>query len=88
MAKNRTSPSFYFLFFLVVALPSRAFAYGDPSGGLLFQMLTPLAALLWGAWLIFANSVRKRFGVIARRLGFSGRSESNNESAEEAQDEN
>jgi hypothetical protein len=60
MPRNRTvqlSLVFFVLIFLAVPLP--AFAYGDPSGGLLFQTLTPLLAILWGAWMIFANRVRK-----------------------------
>ena len=48
-----------FLVLIVLTVPLPAFAYGDPSGGLLFQTLTPLMAILWGAWMIFANSVRK-----------------------------
>jgi ABC-type Co2+ transport system permease subunit len=60
MSRQRTvqlSLAFFLLAVLVVPLP--AFAYGDPTGGLLFQTLTPLLAILWGAWMIFANSVRK-----------------------------
>lgn len=56
---------------VVLLIPSHAFAYGDPSGGYLFQMLTPLAAVLWGGWLIFAGAIRKRVTKIARRIGFS-----------------
>jgi len=60
MSRKRTvqlSLVFFLLTFLAAPLP--AFAYGDPSGGLLFQTLTPLLAILWGAWMIFANRVRK-----------------------------
>src|SRR5215471_16411599 len=56
------------LVFAAFKLPAHAIAYGDPSGGLLFQMLTPLAAVLWGGWLIFAGSVRKRVGRLIGRF--------------------
>jgi len=42
-------------------------AYGDPSGGFLFQFLAPLTAVLWGGWLILAGRIRKRFGRLIRR---------------------
>ena len=62
---------FYLSLFLVLSLvlmaPLSAFAYGDPSGGFLFQMLTPLAAMLWGGWLIFAGAIRKKLGKIIHR---------------------
>jgi len=51
---------------LIVAAPSPAYAYGDPTGGQLFQILAPLLAVIWGAWLIFANNVRKRVGSLFR----------------------
>ena len=53
--------------FAALKLPAHAMAYGDPSGGLLFQMLTPLVAVLWGGWLIFAGGVRKRIGRLIGR---------------------
>lgn len=34
------------------------YAYGDPTGGNLFQVLLPVLAMIWGMWLIFANKVR------------------------------
>ena len=45
------------LFTLFGAMP--AYAYGDPSGGTLFQILMPLLAAMWATWLIFANRVRR-----------------------------
>src|SRR4030095_5346833 len=54
--------------FVVIVLPLPLFAYGDPTGGALFQILGPLLAVLWGAWMIFANGVRKRVGNLVRRL--------------------
>jgi hypothetical protein len=53
---------------MALELPAHALAYGDPSGGLLFQMLTPLVAVLWGGWLIFAGGVRKRIGRLIGRF--------------------
>jgi hypothetical protein len=47
------------LFLLIIAMPAHAFAYGDPSGGFLFQVLTPIVALIWGVWLAFAHSIHK-----------------------------
>ncbi len=41
-----------------------AHAYGDPSGGMLFQILTPILAALWGAWLIFAHKIHRWFHKI------------------------
>ena len=54
--------------FAALKLPAHAMAYGDPSGGFLFQMLTPLAAVLWGGWLIFAGGVRKRIEKLIGRF--------------------
>jgi hypothetical protein len=45
------------LLLCALALPLPAFAYGDPSGGALFQILAPILALIWGAWMIFANKI-------------------------------
>jgi hypothetical protein len=60
MSQKRTVQlSLVLLLLTVLAAPLPAFAYGDPSGGLLFQTLTPLLAILWGAWMIFANRVRQ-----------------------------
>jgi hypothetical protein len=62
---------FYFSLFIILTLvlmaPSRVFAYGDPSGGYLFQILTPLAAMLWGGWLIFAGTIRKKLRKVLNR---------------------
>jgi hypothetical protein len=56
------------LVLLALELPAHGIAYGDPSGGFLFQMLTPLAAVLWGGWLIFAGGVRKKIGRLVGRF--------------------
>lgn len=43
------------------------YAYGDPSGGALFQILMPVLAALWGMWLIFANNIRRRGSNLLRK---------------------
>jgi hypothetical protein len=77
---------FYFSLFIILILvlmaPVRAFAYGDPSGGYLFQMLTPLAAMLWGAWLIFAGAIRKKVGKIFHRTRLATLEEPGSDDAE------
>jgi hypothetical protein len=52
--------------FVLIGVP--AYAYGDPTGGALFQLLMPALAALWGFWLIFANKLRRGFGVVVRKL--------------------
>jgi len=54
------------MLFLLAAVP--AHAYGDPSGGTLFQVLMPALAGLWAIWMIFANRVRKGFSLLYRKL--------------------
>ncbi len=60
--------SLFFLLLIILAKPSYALAYGDPSGGFLLQTLTPLAAVLWGAWMIFAGSIRKNVRKAIHRV--------------------
>jgi hypothetical protein len=52
----------------LLAVPLPAFAYGDPSGGALFQILAPIVALVWGAWMIFANKVYLHTRKFVRRI--------------------
>jgi hypothetical protein len=52
--------------FLLAGIP--AYAYGDPSGGALFQVLMPALAGLWAMWMIFANRARKGLSLLYRRL--------------------
>jgi hypothetical protein len=51
---------------LLPVLP--CYAYGDPSGGMLFQVLMPALAALWGMWIIFADRVRRRARVLFRKM--------------------
>jgi hypothetical protein len=59
LRKSESRFSLLFLLILLLALPAPALGYSDPSGGLLFQTLTPILAALWGMWMIFANAIRK-----------------------------
>lgn len=68
--KSKRSSQFAIVLLGLVAIfpiPAFAFAYGDPSGGLLFQVLTPLLAVLWGGWLILAGRVRKGVSKLLSR---------------------
>ena len=51
---------------MLVGIP--AYAYGDPSGGTLFQVLMPTLAAIWAMWMIFANHVRRTVGNFVRKL--------------------
>jgi hypothetical protein len=52
--------------FLAAALP--AYAYADPSGGGLFQILMPLLAMIWGTWMILAGKIRRGMVKLLNRL--------------------
>jgi hypothetical protein len=54
------------LFLAAAALP--AYAYADPSGGGLFQILMPLLAMIWGTWMILANKIRRGMVKLFNRL--------------------
>jgi len=45
-----------------------AYAYADPTGGALFQILMPTLAAIWGIWLVLANRIRQRFRKFMQRL--------------------
>jgi len=51
-----------------VLLVIPAHAYGDPTGGVLFRSLAPMLALLWGMWMILANTVRRWAANVVRKL--------------------
>lgn len=55
----------YITLVLLFVLP--AYAYGDPTGGMLFRMLGPLLAMLWGTWMILANRIRHRISAVIRK---------------------
>ncbi|MGA2388487.1 MAG: hypothetical protein ABSF97_05980 [Candidatus Sulfotelmatobacter sp.] len=66
--KSGLQISLFVFLLIILATPSYAMAYGDPSGGFLLQALTPLAAVLWGAWMIFAGNIRKSFRKAIHRI--------------------
>jgi hypothetical protein len=54
--------------FFLVGIP--AYAYGDPTGGTLFQVLLPMLAAVWAMFLIFANRIRRAVtGLVAKFRG-------------------
>ncbi len=53
------------LLVLVVVRP--VYAYGDPSGGVFFQILMPTLAAIWGMWMVFANGIRRRVADLLRK---------------------
>lgn len=53
---------------LFLAAPLPAYAYADPSGGTLFQILMPLLAMIWGTWIILANKIRRGLMKLFNRL--------------------
>jgi hypothetical protein len=63
---NRRDLIVVVMLFLLAGIP--AYAYGDPSGGTLFQVLMPTLAGLWAVWIIFANRVRKGLSFFYRKL--------------------
>jgi hypothetical protein len=63
---NRRDIVFVVMLFALAAVP--AHAYGDPSGGTLFQVLMPALAGLWALWMILANRIRKSLSVLYRKL--------------------
>jgi hypothetical protein len=66
----RTSRSYWVTLglILLICLPIPAYAYGDPTGGAIFQILGPILALAWGAWMIFANGVRRRVSNLIHKM--------------------
>ena len=54
------------VFVSLAVLP--CYAYGDPRGGALFQILMPVLAAIWGMWLIFPNNIRRRASNLLRKL--------------------
>jgi hypothetical protein len=52
--------------FLLVGVP--AYAYGDPSGGTLFQILMPALAAIWGISMIFVGRMQRYLAGLIRKL--------------------
>lgn len=52
--------------FMLLGVP--CYAYADPSGGTLFQILMPMLAAIWGMWMIFAGKVRRFMTGLLRKL--------------------
>lgn len=52
--------------FMLVGIP--AYAYADPTGGTLFQVLMPMLAAIWATWMILANRVRRGAARLMRKL--------------------
>jgi hypothetical protein len=52
--------------FLLVGVP--AYAYGDPSGGTLFQILMPALAAIWGVSMIFVGRMHRYLAGLIRKL--------------------
>jgi hypothetical protein len=59
---------FFMTAFFLLGIP--AYAYGDPTGGTLFQVLLPMLAAVWAMFLIFANRIRRGVaGFVAKLWG-------------------
>jgi hypothetical protein len=54
---SRRHTVFFATLFFLLGIP--AYAYGDPTGGTLFQVLLPMLAAVWAMFLIFANRIRR-----------------------------
>lgn len=63
---NRRVAVLFVVLFMLLGIP--AYAYGDPSGGALFQILMPMLAAIWGMWMIFANHLRRGIVAFLRKL--------------------
>jgi len=63
---KRTNLAILVVLIVLTGLP--AYAYADPSGGTLFQVLMPMLAALWATWMIFANRIRNAFTSLYRKL--------------------
>jgi hypothetical protein len=63
---NRRQITVFVTLFMLLGIP--AYAYGDPSGGTLFQILMPMLAAIWATWMIFANRIRRTVGGFMRKL--------------------
>jgi hypothetical protein len=78
---SRRQIVFLAVLFFLVGIP--AYAYGDPTGGSLFQFLLPMLAALWAMFLIFANRIRR---AIVGFMGKLRRSKTGETASPEARD--
>jgi hypothetical protein len=63
---NRRLLALFVAAFMLLGVP--CYAYADPSGGTLFQILMPMLAAIWGMWMIFAGKVRRFMASLLRKL--------------------
>jgi hypothetical protein len=68
--------------FFLLGIP--AYAYGDPTGGTLFQVLLPMLAAVWAMFLIFANRIRRGIsGFFGKLRGAKPEEQSHREAGDE-----
>jgi hypothetical protein len=63
---SRRHTGFFVASFFLLGIP--AYAYGDPTGGSLFQILLPMLAAVWAMFLIFANRIRRAIASFVAKL--------------------
>jgi hypothetical protein len=63
---NRKKIALIVALLMLVGVP--AYAYADPTGGTLFQVLMPMLAAIWATWMILANRVRRGVAGLMRKL--------------------
>ena len=68
--KSRAPWMVLLVLIILVTLP--ATAYVDPSGGLLFQVLMPTLAAIWGMWMLFAQRIRRGLSSMLRKFRGGG----------------
>jgi len=54
------------VFCFLLGMP--AYAYGDPTGGTLFQLIAPMIAVIWGIWTIGVNIIRRHLDNLLRKV--------------------
>ena len=65
---SRSHILFFMTAFFLLGIP--AYAYGDPTGGTLLQVLLPMLAAVWAMFLIFAHRIRRGVaGFVAKLRG-------------------
>jgi hypothetical protein len=80
---SRCQIAFFATAFFLLGVP--AYAYGDPTGGTLFQVLLPMLAAVWAMFLIFANRIRRAIrGLLAKLRGSKPEQMASSESHDES----